>query len=67
MFTELLNRKVKVVYKDGENVNAIKGILISTDNNLIRLKTNIGSDFYISVSAIQRINQIIKENVSDEK
>lgn len=61
MFNELINRKVKVVYKDGDNVNAIKGSLLSVENGLIRLKTSLGCDFYISISAIQRINETVRE------
>jgi len=62
MLNELMGRKVKIVYKHGQNINAIRGVLISCDNNLVRLKTNIGADFYVSISSIQRINEILKDD-----
>jgi len=56
----LLKEKVKILFKDGNSVRCLRGILLSHDSNFVKLKT-LKNEFLINCSEIVKIQHCISD------
>ena len=57
---ELLNKKVKIFFKDGDINTLIKGVIVSidTENKFLKLKTWNDKELYIQFFSIDKIEPL---------
>ena len=53
-FQDLKGKKVKVIYKDGDTIRSLRGVITSITSDFIRLQT-LSNEFYFNRNEIVRI------------
>lgn len=58
MFEDLVGKKVKLVFRDGDNTKAVPGILVNTEDGFLRIDSENGNVIVIGIDSIVSVKVV---------